>query len=338
MKRTIGLMAVLVLLQAGLGFAGEERRGVAGAQFLRIAPDARAIGMGNAAIAITNNANALYWNPAGITGQERSDVTFTHLNYLLDISHDFVGLVRPVTENSLVGVSLTVLSMGGIEVTTVDAPDGTGATFSPYDIALGVTYARRMTDRVSVGVTAKFIRESIDQSSANGIAGDIGFQYKTGLQGLQFGITMTNFGPRMKFSGEQLNATVPFPGAPPDAEPEVVGLVSDSFELPSELKVGVAYNLLEGRSQQTNLLVSVDGIHPNFAGDRVNFGAELGVRDMLYARLGFSAADQTHFVEGFSGGGGVKFNLKTIGLRFDYSYSDFSELGKNQRFTFGLAF
>lgn len=338
MKRFLAVTAVLMLCQASLGWAGEERRGVAGAQFLRIAPDARAIGMGHAAVAISDNASALYWNPAGIAGLERHDITVTHVNYLLDINHDFIGLVRPITENSLIGLSLTVLSMGAIEVTTVDAPDGTGATFSPYDLALGLTYTRRMTDRVSVGVTAKFIRESIDQLSAHGLAGDIGFQYVTGLQGLRFGIAMTNFGPRMKFGGDQLNVATPLPGAPPDAEPEVVGLVPDSFELPSELKVGVAYDLLQGRGDQTRLIVSVDGVHPNFAGDRINFGAEVGVMNMLYGRVGYSAADQTKFTEGFSGGGGIKLNLKNVGVRFDYSYSDLSELGMNQRVTVGLAF
>lgn len=129
----------------------------------------------------------------------------------------------------------------------------------------------------------------------------------------------------------------PFPDAAPNAEEEVFGLVADSFELPSELKIGIAYDVLQGRNEQHHLIVSLDGIHPNFAGDRINFGVEAKVSKFLFGRVGYSAADQSDFVEGFSGGG-LHFNLNTVGLRLDYSYSDMSELGNTQRFTLGLAF
>jgi hypothetical protein len=338
MNRIIGFLIAVGLCWATVAYAGDERRGTAGAQFLRIAPDARAVGMGSAAIALTNNANALYWNPAGVTGLSQTDLAFTHLNYLLDINYDFVGIVHPVSEYSMIGFSIGILSVGDIEVTTVDAPDGTGATFSPYDVVIGFSYGRRMTDRISIGVTAKYIRESIDQLAASGLAGDIGFQYNTGLEGLKFGIAMTNFGPRMRFSGEQLNVSSSFPGAPSDAEEEVYTLVADSFELPSELKVGIAYDVLQGRNEKHHLLFSVDGIHPNFAGDRVNFGAEAKFNNLLFGRIGYSAADQSNFTEGLSGGVGLQFDVNDIGLRVDYSYSDRSELGNNQRVSVGLSF
>lgn len=334
----IGFILLVFLCWAQVAFAGDERRGTSGAQFLRIAPDARFVGMGNAAVALTNNANGLYWNPAGITALTQTDVAFTHLNYVLDINYNFVGVVRPVSEYSMVGFSIGVLSIGDIPVTTVESPDGTGATFSPYDLVLGVSYARRMTDRISLGITAKYIRENIDQLAASGIAGDIGFQYVTGLEGLRFGIAMTNFGPRMKFSGDALNVASSFPGAAPDAEEEVFGLVSDAFELPSEIKVGIAYDLLRGRNAKNHVLFSMDGIHPNFAGDRLNFGVEGKFNNILFGRVGYSASEQSNFTEGLSAGVGVQLDVNTFGLRLDYSYSDRSELGNNQRISVGLSF
>lgn len=338
MNRIISLILLAGLCWATVAQAGDERRGAAGAQFLRIAPDARSVGMGNSGIALTNNANSLYWNPAGIAALSQTDVAFTHLNYVLDINYDFVGIVRPISEYSMVGFSIGVLSIGDIPVTTVDAPDGTGASFSPYDMVIGLSYARRMTDRISIGLTGKYIRESVDQLAASGLAADIGFQYATGLEGLRFGIAMTNFGPRMKFTGDALNVSSAFPGAAPDAEDEVYGLVSDSFELPSELKVGIAYDLLQGRNATNHVIFSVDGIHPNFSGDRVNFGVEGKLSNRLFGRLGYSASEQSNFTEGLSAGVGVHLDVNAIALRVDYSYSDRSELGNNQRISIGLSF
>jgi len=338
MSRITSLILLAGLCLAQSAYAGDERRGTAGALFLRIAPDARFVGMGNAAVALSNNAHALYWNPAGVTSITRTDVAFTHLNYVLDINYNFVGIARPVSDYSVVGLSIGVLSIGDIPVTTVDAPDGTGATFNPYDIVIGLSYARRMTDRISLGITGKYIRENIDQLSASGIAGDIGFQYVTGLEGLRFGIAMTNFGPRMKFSGDQLNLPSSFPGAAPDAEEEVFGLVSDAFELPSEITVGIAYDVLRGRSEKNHVVVSLDGIHPNFSGDRLNFGVEGRINNILFGRVGYSASEQSNFTEGLSAGVGVQLDVNAVGLRLDYSYSDRSELGNNQRISVGVTF
>ena len=57
-----------------------------------------------------------------------------------------------------IGFSFTSLSMEDMKVRTVEQPDGTGENFSAGDMAIGLSYARNLTDRFSVGITAKYIK------------------------------------------------------------------------------------------------------------------------------------------------------------------------------------
>jgi hypothetical protein len=73
--------------------------------------------------------------------------------------------------------------MGDMKVRTVEQPEGTGENFSAGDIAIGISYARFLTDRFSVGLTAKYIKQSIWHMSSSAFAIDAGTVFRTDLLG-----------------------------------------------------------------------------------------------------------------------------------------------------------
>ena len=131
-RLSLALLAV-VLLPVSDAHAGKIFRkvGTAGAQFLKIGTGARAVGMGEAFVAVADDASAIWWNPAGvarITMSGESHLTLNHSTWPAQISHEFFGYA--FTYRSLPGayaLSSTVLQMDPIPVRTEFSPQGTGA-------------------------------------------------------------------------------------------------------------------------------------------------------------------------------------------------------------------
>jgi hypothetical protein len=69
------------------------------------------------------------------------------------------------------------------DYTTEDVPEGSGATFSPSFFNMGISYAHLFANKVSVGITFKFVNEGISNARASAIALDAGVQYVTGDKG-----------------------------------------------------------------------------------------------------------------------------------------------------------
>ena len=134
---------------------GGQRAGISTAQFLKIGVGGRASALGDAFVALANDASALYWNPAGLSQFSTNEVFFSHNKWVADINHDFLGAVYHLDESNSFGVALTSLSMADMPVTTEYAPFGTGEYFGFGDLALAVTYSRRMTDQFSFGGTVR---------------------------------------------------------------------------------------------------------------------------------------------------------------------------------------
>ncbi len=131
-------------------------------------------GMGGAFVSLANDATALFWNSAGIASFKQNEVSIVHINWLASTSLDYAALIIPLGELGNIGFSFTSLSMGDEKVTTVEMPEGTGEYYSASDIAVGISYAKNLTERFSIGFTAKYIQESIWHMSSNAFAIDAG--------------------------------------------------------------------------------------------------------------------------------------------------------------------
>ncbi len=342
MKSTTLSFVLLLWIAAGLvpGATAQEvtKVGTTAAKFLSIPVGARAVGMGGAFVAVANDASAMYWNPAGIARLTRSEALFTHSDWIADINFNYAGVVMPIAGLGTVGVSFTSLGVDEMERTTIDQPEGTGQFFSAGSFALAVSYGRALTEWFSIGGNVKYVNEHIWNSAATGLAVDIGTLFTTPFRGVTLGASISNFGQKMKISGDDLivqNDISPINGNNPNIN---AVLATDEFEMPLLLRIGVAYDAIKTDEHQLTLVV--DAVHPNDNTESVSFGGELaGFHNTLFLRGGYKAYGAQDSEEQFTVGGGFNYHMdQFLTLKIDYAYEQFGRLNNVHKFAVGMVF
>jgi hypothetical protein len=312
--------------------------GTTSAQFLKIEAGSRAVAMGGAFVAVDNDATALYWNPSGIARLANSELVLIHTKWLADISFNYVGLVLPLSSVDAIGISITTLSMDEKEVRTVLYPEGTGEKYNAGDIAAGLSYARNLTNRFSIGFTAKYIQQKIWNMTSSSVALDIGTLFITGFNDMKIGMSISNFGSKMQLEGKDISVTYdPDPGKYGNNDKIPAELQTGKFDLPLIFRVGLAMDVLKG--ERNRLTVAVDAVHPNDNTENMNFGAEYAYNDLLFLRIGYKNLFTRDSEEGFTAGAGIEYALFGNALLYiDYAYQDFGLLNNVQRFSLGFKF
>jgi opacity protein-like surface antigen len=338
MKKIIIFIACVLLLGASTAFSDDiSKVGTSGAQFLKIGVGAQNIGKGEAVTASISDITSVFWNPAGLANLKGSELSFNHTEWIAEINYDNLAYGFPLGGGAA-GVFLGILSMPKFEETTVEEPEGTGVEFSCYDMVVGASYARRITDRLTTGINAKFVRQVIWELSSNGLAFDLGLQYETGFKSLKLGMSMVNFGTNMRYTGQQLKyETQIFSGAPSTYEDIPVTVESESYPLPLTFRIGLAYNFLEDKNNL--IMANLDGIQPNDGREIGAFGLEYSYKKTLFTRLGYEYCSETGYERGFTAGAGLIYKVgSNFNVKLDYAYADFGRLEQVHRFTFGIGF
>ncbi|MEX1137721.1 MAG: PorV/PorQ family protein [Bacteroidota bacterium] len=317
-----------------------SKSGTTAATFLEIGVGAPAAGMGNAYVSVANNATALHWNPSAIATLDRFDVTVVHTNWIADTRFDFAGIVVPLADFGTFGFSLTSLSMSDMKVRTVDFPEGTGEYFSAGDIAMAISYSRRLTDRFAIGITAKYIQQSIWHEQAEGFAVDVGTIFRTDLLGgLTIGATLSNFGTGMQMAGRDARQFVRIDPTLQGTNDRIpVAIEFDSWSLPLLFQFGISTHILN--DNEYRWIVAVDALHPNDNYESVNIGTEFAYGGFLFLRAGYQSLLLRDAEAGLSVGGGMATSdiLGTVRLSFDYAYQDMGRLQAVHVFMLGFRF
>ncbi len=239
------VFAVIALLLFSIPASGGNdfsRVGTAGAQFLKIGLGARYIGLGEASAAVVNDGYSMYWNPAGMSHVDRTEFSFTNVDWISDVSLNYVSLTKPMDFGGALGFAMTVMNVGKMEETTIYEPEGTGDYFDATSYTIGVGYGRYFTDRFALGMTIKYVSERISEARSGGVAIDFGTQFETGLNGLRMGMNIANLGPGLKFSGNDLVFRYQNDPDNESVDPENAELVTDSYDLPLTFRFGMAYD------------------------------------------------------------------------------------------------
>jgi hypothetical protein len=308
-KVLFGVVILTLLASPGLVWA-QAKVGTAGAQFLELGVSARAIGMGEAFLSISDDASAVYYNPAGLSQLMERQAMFTHVSYPAEISYDFVALVYPTPGfGGVWGVGFSMLNAGDMDyLGDYEVGLNPTQTFTAKDYALSVSYSRSLTDRFSVGVTMKIIDELYDTERAIGWAADVGTLYDTGFKGFKIGMMISNFGPDLKF-------------------------IEQSYPLPMNFRFGGVVDVI--RRGDHSAVFAVEGSHPNDNMEKFNAGVEYWYKDLFALRLG----NHLEYDEGgISAGGGLKFGVSQATMSVDYGYHDMGHLDNTHRFSVGMIF
>jgi long-subunit fatty acid transport protein len=332
MKRTQTLAALAavgaLLAAARVEAAGSARAGTSGGQELRIPVGPRGTALSGSSIADAVGVEALYWNPAGAASAEGTEILFSTMSYLVDSDVHYAGVTREFAGIGTVGFAVKALDLGDIAVTTEAAGGETGEQFSPSSSVIGLTYARTLTDRVALGITANLVTESIRNEQATGFAFDVGVQYALPARGMRFGAVMKSFGPKMRFEGPDFGFATEPPGGDPSASPRTVVTESAAFELPSSFRVGVSYDAFQSESGSLRLLTGFES--STFAESSYRFGAEYMWRDALVFRGGVTASGADESPWGATFGGGVRAPLGSARVEVDYTRQSMSEFFDDQ--------
>ena len=293
---------------------GPEKVGTAGAQFLEIGISARAMGMGEAFVAVSDDASSVYYNPAGIAHINEMQILVSHSKWFADIDHYFGALILPMENIGTIGLNFIVLATDDIPV-RIPFIGETGENFRASEAALGLSYAKSLTDRFSLGGTVKWINEDYYNHNANVIAADIGTLFKTGFRNMKIGMSVTNFGPDLHFSESS------------------TGFIGQNYPLPIHFKFGIATNIY--KNEQHDVTVALDINQPNDNLRRENIGLEYIWNDLLSLRGGYKADYDS---EDFSFGAGIDGAVGGYNGTIDASWSNMKHLGTSTRLTFGFTF
>jgi len=304
---------------------GGQRVGTSAAQFLKIGVGPRAEAMGQAYVAIANDAEALFYNPAGISQFEKNEVFFANTQWVVDIQLEYLGLVYHLDGVNTLGLAVTYLHTEEMEETTELFPYGTGNYFRYADALLGLSYSRKMTDKFSFGVSVKYMHETLAELTMSSLLFDLGTYYKTGWKSVRFAVAVTNFGRDMAPEGSFTYKNL--------ENEQITQSNFQKFPPPILFRIGIAGELF--KSENNMISGSVQLNHPNDNVENVNFGLEYWWREIFALRGGFASARTE---EDFSTGFGLRVPLKGIDVGVDYSFSNFGRLGYVNRFALNIQF
>ncbi len=313
MVKNIIILVVIVL--ASLNFSSAGGVGTTGAQFLKIDSAARPMGMGGAFSAVVDDANAVFYNPAGIARLEKRELTGTYLKYFQAVNYGSFASVIPLNK-SVLGIGINYLGVTDMEkrgVTDIDDPDGTKAvnTFGAMDTAISLAYAKKngvpsVIEGLDVGANMRFIYQTIDEESAFSVMLDAGVYYPINEK-ISLALNVQNVGLAVKFKDE-------------------------SDPLPLNLKAGAAYRPLNGLTVACDIN---EYIIDNLL--YVSLGAEYWLKNIVGFRAGYKYGYDTDSLGsnvGLAGGMGLRYS--SLGL--DYSFAPFGELGDTHRVSFSVKF
>lgn len=227
LKLLAPVLLVGLLVAAGTSRPARAQIGGAAVVFLQIEPDSRSAGMGNAGVALADNAYAIFWNPAGLAFQEGTEASLTHSNWLPEFNaglfYEYLVAKHHIPGWGTFGAHLTYLFLGEHEGR--DAQNNPTGTFKSYDLAVGGSYAFKVGERLGVGTGVRLIYSNLapgqqvgSQETKAGVSVgvDLAMLYQTptfSLGGIDthvdLGFNLANMGPKIQYSDNAQSDPIP---------------------------------------------------------------------------------------------------------------------------------
>ena len=324
MNNLVKIVVLILLSNITMAQSG----GQSGATQLLINPWGKSSGVGGADAAFGNGIEMVYMNPAGVSRIDGTDLLFSRSHWLQgsEIYINTFGVGQRFNEKSVIGLSVMSFSLGDIEITTVNNPEGGIGTYRPQFINGGLTYGRKFSNKIDAGITLKLISEGIHNVNAFGMALDAGVKYVTGKkENVSFGVSFKNAGPNMRYNGNGLKMQLQFP----NGNTQTGQVSSASYTLPLLMNLGFGYRFYfnETHKLQTGFTYSAR----MFLNDQSRIGIEYQFKKYFQIRTGFvyeegvlDISTRKTAVTGPTGGFSLSIPYGKDGqyFGFDYTYRD----------------
>lgn len=301
--------------------------------FQLVSVSARASALGEAFFAACDGAEALFYNPAGVTEMKKTnDLNLMYTGWIADISYMGGSFAWSLGDAGTIGLSALSVDYGTIHATRLLAASTQTQDVAYEDVgdmksvgaySFGLSYARALSKEFSIGGTVRYTGQNFGESwlasgarknSASLVVFDVGVKYYTGFRSFRFGMAFRNFSAQVK--REQIEE-----------------------QLPLTFTLGVAMDMLDlidpGHSPETSLTLGTDFLHSNNYSERVNLGLEYTMLGMFALRGGYQT---NRDAASWSAGLGFFTAFEDYGLRFDYSYSQMKYFDGVNRLSLGFSF
>jgi hypothetical protein len=326
--KKLAFVTLMAMLCAVTGYGQVAKSGMNALAFLKIGVGARQVSLGSAVTTLTGDPNQIFWNPAGIVDEPTNFAASVSYNsWLLGLKQEAGVLTYNMDRVGTIGVGFMTFGVTGItanrdllpaNLSYLQIDQQTSSTYNYNDMELIVSFARHVTEALSLGINVKFLNETIDDMSASAFAVDLGSNYRI-TDFWDIGASMTNLGSDIKY-------------------------YDISSPIPLTFSVGTSFH--HKFSDELGGALYLDVIQPQDLSQLFYTGIDISVIDMIDLRAGYKfnysgtkdagnslRGPISTTIEGFSAGIGANVKLADYGLRFDYSFTQMSILNNVHRFT-----
>ncbi len=239
--------------------------------FLLIGPDSRAGAMGDGGVATAPDVYSNHWNPAKFSFMEKKyafGIAYTPwLQRLVpDINLAYLGGYYKIDNKQTIGASLKFFSLG--DITFTDIQGNVTGTGNPNELAVDLSYNRKLSDRFSIGTAFRFINSDLAQGqlAQNGQSVKAGRSVAVDLSGyytnpdyiingkkttISYGFNISNIGAKMNYTN-----------------------AADRYFIPTNLRVGAAGTMKLDNYNELTVFVDVNKLlvptNPIYAVDSLN--------------------------------------------------------------------
>ncbi len=319
------------LLIVSISYSQVRKSGINSLAFLKVGVGAKQVGIGSAATTLKGDPNMIFWNPSGIINDgKKFAVSFTYNRWIADISQVAVALSYNLNRVGTVGFGIISFGLSGIsadrdllppELSHLQIEQQTSLTYNFRDIAVIISYARKVTDVLSLGVNLKYLREQIDDLSASAFAVDFGANYKV-TDFWDLGARISNLGSDIRY-------------------------YDISSPIPLSFSIGTSFHYTYRGSFTGSLFIDV--VQPQDLPQLFFTGIEVDALNIFSLRAGYkfnysgtkdkgtSWRDPVETtIEGLSAGVGIKFEMGNYIINFDYAFTQMKILDSVHRLTIGF--
>lgn len=273
--------------------------------FLKIPSGARPVSIGEAFVAVADDANTINWNIAGLTNISKIEFYATHIKYFQSINYESLNFVYPF-KNFVLGSHIGYLYTDKITRTIVDLQANERLfgyqILDSYDASDKTTLfgiAKNIRPTTSVGFGVRYLEERIDTYKANTLSLDFGIFGKIS-ENLSYGVSLQNFGGNLKFVKQK---------AP----------------------VVKIYRFGVGRKIKS-LLYGFEVDYSDDLGWQINTGGEYNLFNFVFLRAGwrFKELQKKQYLGNLTGGT-AGFGIRFLNYQIDYGFVFFGDLGQTHR-------
>ncbi len=301
-------------------FAWLYEPGATGMTFLKLGVGARPVAMGNAFNAVSDDGNALFWNPAGFGVSNDFHLSGMGMNLLGFVNYFSLGSLIPAGNYGGLGAGISYLYS---QDTRYDEMGQEIGTFTNSDLLIGLGYAYPFISNLSGGTSVKFVRSQLAEYAAYSFVSDVGIIYQP-VEFVSLGSSLRNLGIPRKFI--------------------------EKWEYPPvNLRNGAALKI---PIMESHIIIATDvSLYPDVA-PTFSVGGELALRlgkimeavagqslTGIFLRGGYQSGYHLGVWSGLSFGLGIEYQLyQNFFLNFDAVYFSYGYLGDSERVSLSLRY